>query len=330
MQKEINQFISRLDGKIQDRELQIVKTQLIIFLKDFDLVKRKTELVPLTDPISNELKEYLIAKKLEGLTPASIKHYFNILKNFMLYMNKPVKDITTSDIQLYLYEIERQRAIQGISLQNIQIIIKTFFKWLFINEYIQKDPCARISTMKVERKKRKPLTDIEMEKLRRACRTTREMAIVEVLYSTGCRATELTNLKMEDINFETREVHLFGKGRKHRTSYLSARALITLNDYLQERGFESESIFCSGRKPHQTLSTRSIEKIVKELGELAGIAGRVFPHRIRHTTATDALDKGMELEEVKSLLGHESIGTTLIYTEIHQENVKRNHHKCII
>lgn len=129
---------------------------------------------------------------------------------------------------------------------------------------------------------------------------------------------------------QKKRLYCIVKGKKHRTSYLSARALIALNDYLQERDFESEYIFVGTKKPHGPLTTRAIEKIIKMLGEAAGIQGRVFPHRIRHTTATDALDKGMEIEEVKSLLGHESIGTTLIYTEIHQENVKRDHQKCIV
>lgn len=330
MQKEINEFIARLDGKIQDKELLIVKTQFTIFLKDYDLVRKTTELVPIEDEIPKELKEYLIAKKLEGFSPATIKQYFYGLRNFLESTRKPVTQIETADVQLYLYETETKTGIQDISLQNKLTIIKAFFKWLFVNEYIQRNPCDRINSMKVEKKKRKPLTDIEMEKLRRSCTKKRDRAIVEVLYSTGCRAAELVNLKLEDVNFDSREVHLFGKGKKHRTSYLSARALIALNDYLQERDFESEYIFMGIKKPHGPLTTRAIEKIIKMLGEAAGIQGRVFPHRIRHTTATDALDKGMEIEEVKSLLGHESIGTTLIYTEIHQENVKRDHQKCIV
>lgn len=330
MQKEVNQFICRLDGKIEDRELQIVKTQLMIFLKDYELTKKTTELMPVEEGTPKELREYLITKKLEGFTQATLHHYFYILDAFTRRVRKPVGEITTSEIQLYLYELETTHNMHDVTLQNVQIIIKAFFKWLHVNEYIEKNPAERIKTMKVEKKMRKPLTDIEMEKLRRACKNRRDLAIVEVLYSTGCRASELINLKLEDLNFDKREVHLFGKGKKHRTSYLSARAMIAVKDYLQTRGFESEDLFCNNRRPYGKLKVAAVQKIIREAGRAAGIQGNVFPHRIRHTTATDALDKGMEIEEVKSLLGHESIGTTLIYTEIRQENVKRHHQQCIV
>ena len=331
MQNFIDQFISRLDGKIQDQELQIVKTELVIFLKDFDLVKKNTELAPFEEDIPRILKEYLFAKKMEGKTPATLKHYYYLLSNFFRSVNKPVEKITTGDIQYYIYELERNRSLKGVSLQNVQITIKAFFKWLFIYEYIEKNPCDKIPTMKVEKPMRKPLSDIEMEKLRRACKTKRDKAILETLYATGCRVSELTGIKLSDIDFDKREVHLFGKGRKHRESFFSARATVALKEYIEnERISDSDHVFVSTKAPHGPITQRNIEKIMKRLGESAGIEESVFPHRIRHTTATDALDKGMNIEEVQYLLGHESIATTLKYTEIKKENVKRDHHRCII
>lgn len=193
---------------------------------------------------------------------------------------------------------------------------------------MSKNPCAGIKSIQYEVQPREPLSDIQMETVRSCCISLREKAIIETLYSTGCRVSELARLKKEDIDFNTREVHLFGKGKKHRTSYLNARAEVALRDYLEKREGDSEYVFISMKKPYSNIKKASVERIVKNIGERSKI--KLYPHRIRHTTATDALDHGMPITELQAMLGHESTDTTMIYAKIQKSNVQHDHHRCII
>lgn len=192
------------------------------------------------------------------------------------------------------------------------------------------NPCRQISPIRYEEKPREPLNGIEMELVRYACENQRERAIIETFYSTGCRVTELSNLNICDIDFNTGEVHLFGKGKKHRTSYVNAKSEVALKKYLETRNDSNVALFVSQRKPHQRLKKNAIESIVRQIGERSGINRRLFPHLIRHTTATDAIDRGMDATELQKLLGHADLETTMIYAKISQENVKRSHKKYIV
>lgn len=174
------------------------------------------------------------------------------------------------------------------------------------------------------------MTAIELEQLRNACATTRDKAMVEFLYSTGCRVTEIVNINKSDVNFETKEVVLFGKGNKHRTSYLNARAELALKNYLDSRDDDNDALFVSDRHPHNRLKKNAIEKRIGQLGKIAQIERKIFPHLIRHTTATNGLNRGMKVEEVQKMLGHENISTTMIYAKVAENTVKLNHTKCIV
>ena len=266
----------------------------------------------------------------EGKSQKTLHLYLFALERFFRYVPKPVRYIKTEDVRLFLYKLMQDNDVSGVYIENQRIIVCSFFKWLALNGYLDKDPCAPISRIKFEKKIREPLSDTEMESLRMACQNDMEKAIVEVFYSTGCRVSELVNISISDINFENREVVLFGKGKKQRIAYLNARAILNIRLLLGKRNFESLYVFASSRVPHDKLCTRRVEIIIKELGERAGISGRVFPHRIRHTTATDALKRGMAIEQVQQLLGHEKIATTLEYAKISREDVKDKHSKYII
>ena len=169
-----------------------------------------------------------------------------------------------------------------------------------------------------------------MELVRYACQSQRERAIIEILYSTGCRVTELSNLNRSDVDFSNGEVHLFGKGKKHRISYMNAKAEVVLKKYLETRTDLNDSLFVSQKSPYGRLKKNAIELIVRKVGERAGIERRLFPHLIRHTTATDAIDRGMDVTELQKILGHADLETTMIYAKISQENVKRSHKKYIV
>lgn len=249
----------------------------------------------------------------------------------LIAMNKPIKDITTNDIRIYLYKLESTTNISKLTLNSQQSYIKAFFSWLMSSEYINKNPTTLLQTIKHEVKEREPISDIDMEKMRLVCRDNlRDKALLEFLYSTGARVSEARIIKISDLDFVDRTVKLFGKGKKHRISYLNARAIVAINEYLQSRKAESEYLFVASKKPYNILSVRSIEKIICNIGVAAGVQDKVFPHRIRHTTATDAIAHGMDIEELQKILGHADISTSLIYAKIDDSNIKQNHQNTII
>lgn len=202
-------------------------------------------------------------------------------------------------------------------------------EWAANEGYIGSNPCRNIKPIKFERPQRKPLTGIELEMLRNACTSLKDKAIVEMFYSTGCRVTELERLDITDVDFQKKEVYLFGKGNKHRTSYLNAKAELAIRNYLSSRNDNNPALFVSDREPHNRIKKAAIEKRVRKLGETSGIGRRVYPHLIRHTIATDGLDRGMPVEEVQQILGHVNIATTMIYAEVSKANVKNDHRCCL-
>lgn len=198
-------------------------------------------------------------------------------------------------------------------------------------EYLNKNPAINITPIKYERKHKRAMSQIDLEKVRLACRTKRETAIIEMLYSTGCRVSELEHLNISDVNFETKEVTLFGKGSKHRTSYLNAKAEVALIEYLRERKDDNKALFVYDRKPYDRFKKSGIENMVRKIMErTTDISTHVTPHIFRHTTATTALDRGMNIVDVSRLLGHRRLDTTMEYITENSESVRNNHKNLII
>ncbi|MBQ1295002.1 MAG: tyrosine-type recombinase/integrase [Clostridiales bacterium] len=328
MEKILNAFVVKLSDKISEDDLRTVRDQLEIFFADYEIIQKQTALTVTTNGLLKELGEYLITRKIEGMGEKSLERYKDINTKFLYSTNKPITEITSVDVKAYLFNLKQYTGMKDVSLNNHRNAICAFFKWLHDNDYIAKNPCATIRTIKCEKNTRHGLTPLEMERLRAACVTDRDKAIVDFLYATACRCDEMVNVKLSDIDSDRKEVLLFGKGKKERISYLNARAIVSIQNYLNRRSFDSLYLFAGERKPHKKLTVRAIEKRLEQLGELAGI--EVTPHKIRHTTATDAINKGMPIEQVQKLLGHESISTTLIYAEVDQNNVKIGHEKYIV
>ena len=231
---------------------------------------------------------------------------------------------------MFIYWYKSERRICDYTLDKYREYICWFFHWAHTEEYLAKDPSRAVKAIRHEVKERQALTQIELEHLRMACKTKRERALVEFMYSTGCRVSELTIVKLSDINWQEGTVHLFGKGKKHRHSYINARCEVALKEYLKTRGGESEYVFVSERKPYERILKPTVEKIIRELGEAAGLKRRLTPHVLRHTTATQAVNAGMPIEDVSKLLGHASVNTTMIYAKVSQETVHAQHIKCVI
>ncbi len=317
------EFMVHLNGKVPDSVMNVIFNELELYSTNYEIHKRGTAIAEYSPQIPICYESYMIAKKIEGLSKETLKTYHLCLKHFFYNINKSIEQLTANDIRGYLYNYQRIHNISNRTLDGFRLIINTFLEWCFEEGYIAKNPCKQIRPIKYEA--------IELELVRDACKDYREKAIVEVFYSTGCRVSEMVNLKISDINFVTGEVHLFGKGNKHRTSYLNAKAEVALKKYLKnQRMGDSDNLFVSSRKPYDGLKKPALELIVRNIGKRADIGRNVYPHLIRHTTATDALNRGMNVVEVQKILGHEKLDTTMIYAKISQDSVKFNHKLYVV
>lgn len=326
----VNEFMAVLSNKLMEDALSIVYQSLTLFVSNYEISERNTEVVPYTGYLPECYETYFVTRKIEGMSMKSLELYNLVLKDFFFKLNKEICKISTNDIRVYLYKNQQERNLSNSTLDTKRTIIHAFFEWAANEGYIGSNPCRNIKPIKYERPKRKPLTGIELEKVRNACDNLKDKALLELFYSTGCRVTEMERLDISDIDFQTKEVLLFGKGDKHRISYLNAKAEIAIRNYLDSRKDNEEALFVSDRKPYGRLKKPAIEKRIRVLGEKSGIGRRLYPHLIRHTTATDGLDRGMPVEEVQQILGHVNIAATMIYAEVSRANVKNNHRKCIV
>lgn len=284
-----------------------------------------TDLVP-TSSMLSQIKTFLAVKKLEGLAKSSIECYGRILLKFAMAFQKDADSITDMDIRMYL-AVHSNKGLKGNSLNSIVAPIRCFFRWLEDEEYIKKSPARKIKHIKVEKRVRVALTRSELEMLRDACRTLRDIAMVEFFYSTGCRLSEIQNLSKDRIDWVSKSMMVIGKGNKEREVYLNDRAIFHLKKYFMTRMDQTPAVFVSERKPHARLGKRAIEKVFSDLGKLAGIQKPVYPHLLRHTTATNMLQSGASLSEVQGLLGHENPATTQIYAHLSRENIQQSHRK---
>ncbi len=333
MENFANEFISKLDGKISDEALRTVLQELQVFTSNYDISQRETHVVPYQSNVPDCYRVYMVAKKIEGMSPESMKTYNFYLTDFFEHINRPFEQVTTNDIRIYLYETQKRTGVSNRTLDGKRLVINTFMDWCWKEGYIPNNPCASIKPIKFEEKPREPLSNMELEIVRDACENYRDKAMIELFYSTGCRLSEMVNLKISDIDFASKEVHLFGKGSKHRTSYLNAKAEYMLKKYFElERSKESisDSVFVIFRKPYNGMHKGAIYARVKAIQKRSGIERSLFPHLLRHTMATDALNRGMNVAEVKEILGHEKLDTTMIYAKISHDSVKFNHKRYII
>mgnify|MGYP000877801518 CR=1 FL=1 len=272
---------------------------------------------------------FLAAKKLDGCSKITIENYARILQKFCGVVHKDVEQIDSMDIRRYL-ALYSKSGVKNSTLATIISCLKSFFGWLENEEYITKSPMRKIKNIKVEKRVRKALTREELEMLRDACRSLREKALVEFFYSTGCRLDEVQKLNIADVDWNSGKAMVIGKGDKERPVYLNARAILHLTKYLTSRSDNNTALFVGSRKPHERLGRRAIERTFTSLGELAGISKAVYPHLLRHTTASTMLQNGASLAEVQHYLGHDSPTTTQIYAEMDTQTIKMSHLKHVI
>ena len=274
------------------------------------------------------LKLFLSAKQVEGCSERTLKYYRTTLSKMNEKINKSVRQVETNDIRTYISNYENESNAGKVTLDNIRRIISSFFAWLEDENYIVKSPARRIHKIKVGKTVKDVYSDEDLEQMRDSCNNSRDLAIIDILSSTGIRVGELVNLNIADIDFKKRECVVLGKGNKQRKVYFDASTKIHLHEYISNRQDECEALFVSLNNPHNRLSIRGIEIILHKVGSNLK-STKVHPHKFRRTLATKAIDKGMPIEQVQVLLGHSQIDTTLRYAMVNQNNVKSSHQKYI-
>ena len=320
-----NDFTSKLVDILEPSTLHLVLEQFDIVVSDYDISKKSTDIISI-DGIPEAVKHYLASKAIENVSKNTLKQYKYKLYNFFNTVKKGIKDITANDIRIYLYTYKQDKNASDNYLENIRVTINSFFVWLVDNDYLFKNPAAKVEKIRFKPKKREPLTNIELESVRWNYKDIREKALIDFLYSTGVRVSECADVQLTDINWSTREVRVrHGKGNKERVVYFDAESELTLHEYLATRKDMTNSLFVTTRKPNNPLSAHSIESIVKAVGDRSGI--KVYPHRLRHTFATRGIRGGMPLEKLQQLMGHSKPDTTLIYAKLDQQDLQREHQR---
>lgn len=276
----------------------------------------------------NLVELFLSAKRIEGCSEKSLKYYQSTITALIDTVGKSVKHIQTEDIRSYLTDYQTRKQSSKVTIDNIRRILSSFFSWLEDEDYILKSPVRRIHKVKTGTSIKETYTDEALELMRDNCTELRDLAIIDMLASTGMRVGEMVLLNREDIDFNERECVVFGKGSKERVVYFDARTKIHLQNYLNSRVDDNPALFVSLQKPHTRLQISGIEVRLREHGKRLGIA-KVHPHKFRRTLATMAIDKGMPIEQLQQLLGHKRIDTTLQYAMVKQSNVKIAHRKYI-
>jgi site-specific recombinase xerD len=276
----------------------------------------------------NLVESFLSAKKIEGCSEKTLKYYYATIQSMLDEIKKDVKHIVTDDIRCYLTEYQANKKSSKTTIDNIRRILSSFFSWLEDEDYILKSPVRRIHKVKTGTNIKETYSDEALEIMRDNCAELRDLAIIDMLASTGMRVGEMVLLNREDVDFNERECVVFGKGNKERVVYFDARTKIHLQNYLSKRKDNNPALFVSLKAPYDRLKIGGVEVRLRNFGKQLGL-NKVHPHKFRRTLATMAIDKGMPIEQLQKLLGHSKIDTTLQYAMVKQSNVKIAHRKYI-
>jgi len=325
----INLIKINMKPYLNEIQLEKLNGYLEIILNDFEVFK-KDKFLSTDESKENQelLMSFLSAKQIEGCSEKTIDYYRNTIFKMLESVNLKIESITTDDLRKYLAEYKNQSNASKSTIDNIRRVLSSFFSWLEDEGHISKNPVRRIHRIKTKRVVKEVLSDENFEVLRDKCDNIRDLAMIELLASTGIRVGELVNLNIDDVLFSERECVVLGKGDSERIVYFDAKTKIHLQKYLESRNDNSPALFVSLRKPYERLGIPGIEKRMRKLGHEAKIK-KIHPHKFRRTMATNAIDKGMPIEQVQRLLGHVQIDTTMQYAMVNQNNVKISHRKFI-
>lgn len=317
-------FQEKLCKSFESEEATRICRCLYDIMKDYSICKiqkkeTKTDLL---------LEDFIKAKKIEGCSSKTLIYYKSTLEKLFIFFQKSATEITSEDIRAYLSDFQTTRQVSKMTIDNNRRIFSTFFTWLENEDLILKSPMRKIHKVKQDLTVQKVFTDENMVILRDSCNDIRSKALLDLLESTGMRVGELVKLNRSDIDFEQRQTIVIGKGAKEREVYFNASAKLHLKEYLNSRTDDSPALFVQQKAPFNRLSISGVEATLRRLGKCANI-NKVHPHRFRRTMATEAINRGMPIEQVQKLLGHAKIDTTMRYAQVDQQNVKISHRKYL-
>ena len=324
----LNDIVSGIKDVLSDEQMKQVSSSIKDVLAKYEINKRTSNEERREKENTELLDTFLSAKKIEGCSDKTIHYYQSSIVKLLKGLSKSIKEICTNDIRRYLAEIQEENNLSKVTIDNLRRIFSSFFSWLEDEDYIAKSPVRRIHKVRTDTLVKEVLSDENIETLRDSCNELRDLAMIDLLLSTGVRVGELVKMNRADIDFQERQCKVFGKGNKEREVYFNARTKIHLQRYLESRTDDNPALFVTLSKPHTRLTISGVEVRLRKMGKDVHI-DKVHPHKFRRTLATMAIDRGMPIEQVEKLLGHVRIDTTLHYAMVNQQNVKIAHRKFI-
>jgi len=324
----LNDIVSGIKDVLSDEQMKQVSSSIKDVLAKYEINKRTSNEERREKENTELLDTFLSAKKIEGCSDKTIHYYQSSIDKLLNGLSKSIKEICTNDIRRYLAEIQEENNLSKVTIDNLRRIFSSFFSWLEDEDYIAKSPVRRIHKVRTDTLVKEVLSDENIETLRDSCNEPRDLAMIDLLLSTGVRVGELVKMNRADIDFQERQCKVFGKGNKEREVYFNARTKIHLQRYLESRTDDNPALFVTLLKPHTRLTISGVEVRLRKMGKDVHI-DKVHPHKFRRTLATMAIDRGMPIEQVQKLLGHVRIDTTLHYAMVNQQNVKIAHRKFI-
>ena len=324
----IQTIVTKMQRDLDCRQMARLRAVLASELHNVEIIEKESCIKQQVQENEHLLNSFISAKKIEGCSDKTLVYYRNTIGRLLVTLSLAICHITTTDIRTYLSDYQEEHQSSKVTIDNMRRIFSSFFAWLEDEDYIAKSPVRRIHKVKTDSLVKEVLSDEQLEQLRDSCSNKRDLALIDILSSTGIRVGELVKLNREDIDFHERQCIVFGKGNKERVVYFNARTKLHLQQYLNERADDNPALFVSINSPHTRLTISGIEVRIRKLGQSLSMP-KVHPHKFRRTLATMAIDKGMPIEQVQRLLGHVRIDTTLHYAIVNQNNVKLAHKKYL-
>lgn len=322
----VSAILQEMMPLLNKEQMVALKEVVRVKLCSYDIRRKETAVMCTDHNGQNYLRVFLDNFHQNGKSEGTIEQYQLHIGRMLSYIGKNVQDIDDDDLIDYMHKYKQIRKVSGRYLNNMRLVFNSFFRWLQRRKVILRNPVDGLEPIKYRQVVKKPLSPEELEKVRRACERERDLAIVEFLYSSAVRVSELAALNRDDISWQSDDVLVLGKGNKEREVYLNASAHYHLKKYLKSRNDDNPALFVGVKSPHNRLTRSGIEDIVKKIGISAGVE-KVHPHRFRRTSATDLLRMGMPIEQVQELLGHTKIETTRIYCTVTREQVRSSHRR---
>ena len=320
----VDTIMLKMQNAIDELAMERLQAVLLDKLDKYEISERSTEIVVRDGTAEGLLRKYLATKRIEGKSERTIKRYADLLSTFISQLDRRLHELTAFDIRLYLSMYKEKRKVKNRTLDNMRKVLSSFFSWLHDEEFIPRNPCRAVKSIKYDKVLRLPFGGEELERLKSACTNARDIALIHFLHATGCRVSEVVSVDVSDVDFQNRELVVYGKGGKERTVYLTQVASMYLEEYLKKRKDGSKALFTG--KGSNRIQKNGIEAAVKRIGERAGV-DNVHPHRFRRTLATELISRGAAIQDVQMILGHEDIRTTQVYVYVDKRNVKNTYDK---